>query len=115
MFNMFNKKNKALEFDNLLKINNQNLNTILNYVSDEPILFEENHRLISKRKIENFENEYQCKIDGIIPLIDVSDNDFIVYICDKNAFGMYNIVDELLFNEDYDVTEIIKQLENYCN
>lgn len=115
MFNMFNKKNKALEFDNLLKINNQNLNTILNYVSDEPILFEENHRLISKREIENFENEYQCKIDGIIPLIDVSDNDFIVYICDKNAFGMYNIVDELLFNEDYDVTEIIKQLENYCN
>lgn len=114
MFNMFNKK-KALEFDNLLKINNQNLNTILNYVSDEPILFEENHRLISKREIENFENEYQCKIDGIIPLIDVSDNDFIVYICDKNAFGMYNIVDELLFNEDYDVTEIIKQLENYCN
>lgn len=115
MFNIFNKKNKALEFDNLLKINNQNLNTILNYVSDEPILFEENHRLISKREIENFENEYQCKIDGIIPLIDVSDNDFIVYICDKNAFGMYNIVDELLFNEDYDVTEIIKQLENYCN
>lgn len=115
MFNMFNKKNKALEFDNLLKINNQNLNTILNYVSDEPILFEENHRLISKREIENFENEYQCKIDGIIPLIDVYDNDFIVYICDKNAFGMYNIVDELLFNEDYDVTEIIKQLENYCN
>ncbi len=71
--------------------------------------------MISKREIENFENEYQCKIDGIIPLIDVYDNDFIVYICDKNAFGMYNIVDELLFNEDYDVTEIIKQLENYCN
>ena len=71
--------------------------------------------MISKREIENFENEYQCKIDGIIPLIDVSDNDFIVYICDKNAFWMYNIVDELLFNEDYDVTEIIKQLENYCN
>lgn len=71
--------------------------------------------MISKREIENFENEYQCKIDGIIPLIDVSDNDFIVYICDKNAFGMYNIVDKLLFNEDYDVTEIIKQLENYCN
>lgn len=71
--------------------------------------------MISKREIENFENEYQCKIDGIIPLIDVSDNDFIVYICDKNAFEMYNIVDELLFNEDYDVTEIIKQLENYCN
>lgn len=71
--------------------------------------------MISKREIENFENEYQCKIDEIIPLIDVSDNDFIVYICDKNAFGMYNIVDKLLFNEDYDVTEIIKQLENYCN
>ena len=116
MFNIFNKKNNsALNFDNLLKINNQNLNKILNYVSDEPILFEENRRLISKREIENFEEEYQCKIDGLIPLVDVSDNDFIVYIFDKNIFGMYNIVDELLFNENYDVTEIIKQLEVYCD
>lgn len=115
MFNIFNKKNKALKFDNLLKINNQNLNKILNFVSDEPILFEEDYRLIYKREMENFENVYQCKIDGIIPLIDISNNDFIVYICDKNTFGMYNIVDEILFNEDYDVTEIIKQLEKYCN
>lgn len=116
MFNIFNKKNNsALNFDNLLKINNQNLNKILNYVGDEPILFEENRRLISKREIENFEEEYQCKIDGLIPLVDISDNDFIVYICDKNIFGMYNIVDELLFNENYDVTEIIKQLEVYCD
>ncbi|MBO5348294.1 MAG: hypothetical protein J6A89_00500 [Clostridia bacterium] len=116
MFNLFNKKNKkALNFDNLLKINNQNLNKILNYVSDEPVLFEENHRLITKREIENFEKEYQCKIDGLIPLIDIADNDFIVYICDKNTFGMFYIVEELLFNEGYDVTEIIKQLESYCN
>ena len=113
MFSVFNKKNNnALNFDNLLKIDNQNLNKILNYVSDKPILFKENCRLISKREIENFGKEYQCKIDGLIPLIDVSDNDFIVYICNKNTFGMYNIVDELLFNEDYDVTEIITQLDS---
>lgn len=113
MFNLFNKK--ALKFDNLLKINNQNLNKILNYVCDDPVLFEENHRLLSKREIENFEKEYQCKINGLIPLIDVSDNDFIVYICDKNIFGIYNIVDELLFNEDYNINEIIKQLDNQKN
>lgn len=113
MFNLFNKKNNNnLNFDSLLKIDNHNLNKILKYVSDKPILFEENLRLISKREIENFENEYKCKVDGLIPLIDVSDNDFIVYICDKKTFGMYNIVDELLFNEDYDVTEIIKKLDS---
>lgn len=116
MFNIFNKKNNnALNFDNLLKINNQNLNKILNHIGDEPILFEEDYRLISKREIENFEKEYQCKIDGLIPLIDASNNDFIVYICDRNTFGMYNIVDELLFNEDYDITEVIKQLDNTKN
>ena len=51
----------------------------------------------------------------IVNISYVLDNDFTVYICDKNIFGMYNIVDESLFNENYNITEIIKQLEACCN
>ena len=102
-----------LDFNDLLKINNQNLNRILKSINDESIFLDEDLRLICKREIEHFEEQYQCKIEGLVPLIDISNNDFIVYICAKNTFGMYNIVDELLFEEDIDITEIINKLDLY--
>lgn len=36
---------------------------ILSYVSDTPIFFAENKRLLSKDEIENFEQQYECKIN----------------------------------------------------
>lgn len=114
--NMIDKNVKnynVLDFSNLLKINNQNLNRILNSVNDESIFLDEDLRLICKREVEYFEERYQCKIEGLIPLIDISNNDFIVYICAKNTFGIYNIVDELLLEEDVDITEIINKLDLY--
>lgn len=114
--NMIDKNVKnynVLDFSNLLKINNQNLNRILNSVNDESIFLDEDLRLIGKREVEHFEERYQCKIEGLIPLIDISNNDFIVYICAKNTFGIYNIVDELLLEEDVDITEIINKLDLY--
>ena len=114
--NMIDKNVKnynVLDFSNLLKINNQNLNRILNSVNDESIFLDEDLRLICKREVEHFEERYQCKIEGLSPLIDISNNDFIVYICAKNTFGIYNIVDELLFEEDVDITEIINKLDLY--
>jgi hypothetical protein len=114
--NMIDKNVKnynVLDFSNLLKINNQNLNRILNSVNDESIFLDEDLRLICKREVEHFEERYQCKIEGLIPLIDISNNDFIVYICAKNTFGIYNIVDELLLEEDVDITEIINKLDLY--
>lgn len=107
------KNYNVLDFSNLLKINNQNLNRILNSVNDESIFLDEDLRLICKREVEHFEERYQCKIEGLIPLIDISNNDFIVYICAKNTFGIYNIVDELLLEEDVDITEIINKLDLY--
>ena len=114
--NMIDKNVKnynVLDFSNLLKINNQNLNRILNSVNDESIFLDEDLRLICKREVEHFEERYQCKIEGLISLIDISNNDFIVYICAKNTFGIYNIVDELLLEEDVDITEIINKLDLY--
>ncbi len=114
--NMIDKNVKnynVLDFSNLLKSNNQNLNRILNSVNDESIFLDEDLRLICKREVEHFEERYQCKIEGLIPLIDISNNDFIVYICAKNTFGIYNIVDELLLEEDVDITEIINKLDLY--
>lgn len=130
MFNIFNKVKKeknesknnniikenkphVLNFDDFLQINNEKLNKILNYINDESVFFKEDARLISKSEIENFEKECQCNINGMIPLIDVFNNDFIVYICDSDLFGMYNIVDELLFDKNYKIDEVIAQLDDY--
>ena len=107
------ENSNILDFNGLLKINNQKLNRILKSVNDESIFLDEDLRLICKSEIEHFEERYQCKLEGLIPLIDVSNNDFIVYICTKNTFGIYNIVDELLFEEDIDITEIINKLDLY--
>lgn len=56
--NMIDKNVKnynVLDFSNLLKINNQNLNRILNSVNDESIFLDEDLRLICKREVEHFE------------------------------------------------------------
>ncbi len=91
---------------------NANLNKILKY-NDESIILGEDLRVISKKEIANFKEKYHCKIEGLIPLIDISNNDFIVYISSKNTFGIYNIVDEILFEEDIDITDIINKLDSY--
>lgn len=67
-----------MNFEDLLKINNEKLNKILNYVTDEAIFFKENLRLISKSEIENFEKDYQCKLDGIVSLKDTFDKVVLV-------------------------------------
>ena len=122
MFSIFkNKKkenivlssNKVLDFESLLNIKNEKLNTILNYVGKDAIFFTESKRLLSKDEIENFEEQCECKINDYIPLIDTNDNDFIVYDSINNVFGMFNIVDESFFEKDID--KIIEELKTYFN
>lgn len=122
MFNLFKNKQKydlsydsnnstfkVLDFKSLLDLKNKKLNTILNYVCDEPIFFAESKRLLSKDEIENFEEQCECKINDYIPLIDIYDNDFIVYDSINNVFGVFNIVDESFFEKD--IEKIIEELK----
>lgn len=122
MFNLFKNKQKydlsydsnnstfkILDFKSLLDLKDKKLNTILNYVCDEPIFFAESKRLLSKDEIENFEEQCECKINDYIPLIDTHDNDFIVYDSINNVFGVFNIVDEIFFEKD--IEKIIEELK----
>lgn len=47
----------------------------------------------------------------LIPLIDISDNDFICFDIIKNKFKVFNIVDESSYNEMDSLTQIINELE----
>lgn len=87
---------------------------ILSYVSDTPIFFAENKRLLSKDEIENFEQQYECKINIYISLIDIYDNDFIVFDSQNEIFGLFNIVDETFFKK-IDIDKIIEELKKFLN
>lgn len=108
-----NAKFNVLDFDALLEINNKELKTILNYVDNDSIFFNDDMRLLSKDEIENFEEQCDCKIGKYIPLIDVYDNNFIVYDLDNDNFLLYNIVDEISFNKNFDIKNIIDKMNKY--
>lgn len=83
--------------------------TVLKILSlyPSPELFDENEsRTLSLNEVLNAEedNGVAFKSRGIIPIADCGDNDFIVWDSRKNAWCMYNILDETLFSitEDFD-------------
>lgn len=70
--------------------------------SPSPELFYENEsRTLSVREVLNMEedNGVPFKSKGIIPIADKGDNDFIVYDGQAKIWAMYNIADELLFDQ----------------
>lgn len=70
------------------------------YPSSE--LFDENEsRTLSFNEVLHAEedNSIPFKSNGIVPIVDCGNNDFIVYDSKKNNWCMYNILDEIMFNE----------------
>ncbi len=78
-------------------INNKNLLELLEKVNREPIFLEDNQRLLSEDEILNYNAELEIVIKNIIPLIDFYDNNFLVYDELEKKFKMFNIVDELFY------------------
>ena len=93
-----------------LKKDNIKLNKIISSITNDSVILKEDLRLLSKQEIENFKEDNMCEIDGLVPLFDISNNDFIVYIINSDTFGIYNIVDELLYEKNYNIDEIINLL-----
>lgn len=89
-------------------INNDELKEILSYITDEPNFFNDNMRLLFKDEVLNYKEELCVDIDNIIPLIDLYDNNFLIYDITENIFGIMNIVDEFIFDK---TTSIEKYLE----
>ena len=65
-------------------------------------------RLLSKDEINNYKMELGIDIDNIVPLIDLFDNNFLIYNKVKNTFEKLNIVDETIYERE-------ETIEKYLN
>ena len=68
------------------------------------------YRILSYDEILNASNELKIDFNkyNIIPIIDCSDNDFIVYNFKTNSWSKFNISDETLFKQNKSLNELIK-------
>ena len=95
-------------------INNNELQEILKYVGDEPVFFCNGEmRLLSKEEIINYKKELNIEMDNIIPLIDLYDNDFLIYNINENVFEKLNIVDGTIFGKINTIEKYLKSLKEY--
>ena len=94
--------------DKYSSINNKELQEILKYVEEEPVFLSSEMRLLSKEEILNYKEELSVEMDNIIPLIDLYDNNFLIYNITEDVFEKINIVDETVFGKT-------NTIENYLN
>lgn len=94
--------------DKYSSINNKELQEILKYVKEEPVFLSNEMRLLSKEEILNYKEELSVEMDNIIPLIDLYDNNFLIYNITEDVFEKLNIVDETVFGKT-------NTIENYLN
>lgn len=94
-------------------IENQELQEILKYVGTEPIFFYDEMRLLSEKEIINYKEELGIKIDNIIPLIDLYDNDFLIYNTNENVFEKLNITYETFFDKTNTIEKYLELLKEY--
>ncbi len=95
------------------KINNSDLQTILSFVGNEPIFFD-NKKLLSIEEINNYNSELNISRQNIIPLIDLYDNEFLIYDINNDNFKILDISDD--FERDIDsLQEYIDMLKNKIN
>lgn len=100
--------------DRYEKIENEELQEILKYVKDEPLFFGEEKRLLSKSEIINYKNEFNINIDvDIIPLIDLYDNNFLIYNIAENKFQMLDISDDKIWKNVDSISNYISEIAQY--
>ena len=97
--------------EKFVNIANNELQEILKYVGDEPLFFYDEMRLLSKDEILNYQEELNIKMDNIIPLIDLYDNNFLIYNINENVFEKMNIVDETIFDKTNTIENYLKLLQ----
>lgn len=66
-------------------------------------------RLLSSDDILNADKKYDYEFTKkhLIPLMDCSDNDLLVYDVEKKQYSKFNIVDKLLFKDKKSISECI--------
>lgn len=106
---MNNKEKTLVEFNKLFDIDNDNLKTILSHMKTESIFFKNEQRLLSIEELLNYKEELNINIDHIIPLIDLYDNNFLIYNIKNDKFQILDISDDFI----YDVDSIQKYMDNF--
>ena len=67
--------------------------------SEDTVFFDDGYRTLSINEIINADEQLHAQFteNGLVPLIDCGDNDFIVYNAKDNNWSKYNIVDDVVF------------------
>lgn len=77
--------------------------------SEQSIFFDDGYRSLSFSEIIDAEEDLHVDFvkQGIIPIIDCGENDFIVYHFNGNNWSLFNIVDECAFKERASLDELL--------
>lgn len=54
--------------------------------------------------------DFDFEKERLIPLFDLSDNNYIVYQTNKNSYGIFNLIDEAITDEQENFLKLIKSL-----
>lgn len=91
---------------------NAELKEILTYVTKEPIFFGEECRLLSEDEMLNYKDELNTGLE-IIPLVDLYDNDFLVYNIKENKFQLLDISSDEFWKDVVSINQYIEQLREF--
>jgi hypothetical protein len=74
------------------------------FYEDKPLL-----RGLSKSEILNADDDLSVGFQdmGLLPIFDIGDNDFIVYSISENLWCLFNIVDEIVFKNAKELSELL--------
>lgn len=77
--------------------------------SNESVYFDDGVRILSYAEILDAKRDLQVDFTakGIIPVADCGENDFIVYDYNNSEWGMFNIVDEIMFKKCSTLEDLI--------
>ena len=77
--------------------------------NDSPLFFEGNVRILSLTEILHASSDLHVDFisQGILPLADRGDNDFVVYLFREKKWSLFNITDELLFKQRGHLEELL--------
>ncbi|MDD4054163.1 MAG: hypothetical protein PHZ20_04995 [Bacilli bacterium] len=90
------------------------LKEILSLCKDEPIFYEEEKRLLSIGEILNSKEELSLN-ENVIPIIDLYDNEFLVYDIANSQFTKFDISTETRFGKIESTREYIDKIRNYLD
>jgi len=107
-------KNKKID-EELVKLVEKTYNTKITdesvkcLISKKKASFYENYKVLSNSEIINANKDLKMDFIGkrILPLIDCSDNDFIVYNLNNKKWSMFNIVDGVSFKVRNSLNELL--------